>query len=182
MADQKITALTAKTFPLSTDIVPMVEDPAGTPVTKKISVLDLAGYSALATGEGITSTSLVDVAGMTIPITAGTWVFEMMVSASSSSTAGGRLGVQYSGTTTSVNATFFGQLATTTLAATARITALNTGSTIIGTTGSAEVTGRIFGQIIVTTAGNLTCQALKVTSGTLTINASSQMWARRVAA
>lgn len=181
MADQKITALTAKTLPLSTDIVPMVEDPGGTPVTKKVTVLDLAGYHAVCSGDAITSTTLVNIAGMSIPLTAGTWVFEMIVSCASSSTAGGKLGVQYSGTTTSVDAVHLGQLATTTLAATARITALNTGSTTVGTTAAAELMCRIVGQIVVTTSGNLTCQALKVTSGTFTINASSQMWARRVA-
>ena len=38
----KITELTAKTSLASTDIVPMVDDPAGTPVTKKITGANLA--------------------------------------------------------------------------------------------------------------------------------------------
>lgn len=41
MADAKITALTECTDPQSTDILPMVDDPAGTPVTKKVTVANL---------------------------------------------------------------------------------------------------------------------------------------------
>lgn len=37
MADSKITALTATTTPADTDIIPIVVDPAGTPITKKIT-------------------------------------------------------------------------------------------------------------------------------------------------
>lgn len=38
MADAKITALTENTTPLTTDILPMVDDPTGTPVTQKITL------------------------------------------------------------------------------------------------------------------------------------------------
>src|SRR5678815_900003 len=41
MADQKITALTALTAPTTDDLLAIVDDPAGTPVTKKISILNL---------------------------------------------------------------------------------------------------------------------------------------------
>jgi hypothetical protein len=179
MADQKITQLTAYTLPASTDVVPIVD--VTNSATKKIAVSDLAGDWAVFTGTTVTSTTLVDLAGMSIPLTAGTWVFEMLLSGASSSTAGVKFGVQYSGTATSVNATFSGQTSTTAFGATARITALNTGSTTVGTTANAQITGWIFGQIVVTTSGNLTAQALKVTSGTLTMNASSWMRAYRVA-
>lgn len=37
MADQKITQLTEDTAPALTDIIPTVEDPSGTPVTKKVT-------------------------------------------------------------------------------------------------------------------------------------------------
>ena len=53
----KITALTALTDPISTDILPIVDDPGGSPVTKKItlSVLGRGMYVALDTP--LTSTS-----------------------------------------------------------------------------------------------------------------------------
>jgi hypothetical protein len=41
MADAKITALGANTTPLGTDIIPIVDDPGGTPVTQKITLTDL---------------------------------------------------------------------------------------------------------------------------------------------
>lgn len=184
MADAKITALSAMTLPVTTDVVPIVDDPGGTPATQKIAVLDLCGYSAIVADAGFTttSTSLVNITGLSIPLTAGTWAFEASILASAATgTAGARLGVQYSGTTTSVNAGFQGQTNTTTSAATARITALNTGSTIICTTSAAITQNYIWGQIIVTGSGNLTIQGLKVTSGTLTVYGASKMNVRRIA-
>lgn len=41
MADQKITALTANTTPATTDLLPMVDDPSGTPATQKITISNL---------------------------------------------------------------------------------------------------------------------------------------------
>lgn len=41
MADAKITALTENTAPLGTDIMPMVDDPGGTPLTQKITITNL---------------------------------------------------------------------------------------------------------------------------------------------
>lgn len=41
MANQKITELTANTSPLRTDVFPMVDDPAGTPLTQKLTFLNL---------------------------------------------------------------------------------------------------------------------------------------------
>jgi hypothetical protein len=41
MADAKISALTANTTPALTDIIPMVDDPSGTPVTQKITLENL---------------------------------------------------------------------------------------------------------------------------------------------
>lgn len=42
MADSKITALTENTTPILTDIIPMVDDPAGTPVTQKVTLNNIA--------------------------------------------------------------------------------------------------------------------------------------------
>lgn len=41
MADAKITALTANTTPLSTDLLPIVDDPGGTPETQKATIGDV---------------------------------------------------------------------------------------------------------------------------------------------
>lgn len=41
MADAKITALTENTSPVSTDIIPIVDDPGGTPVTQKTTLANL---------------------------------------------------------------------------------------------------------------------------------------------
>lgn len=41
MANQKITELTALTTPATEDLLPIVDDPAGTPVTKKITIANL---------------------------------------------------------------------------------------------------------------------------------------------
>lgn len=144
-----------------------------------------AGTSVLfaaATGGTIVSTTLVDIAGMSIALTAGTWIFEIHISGSAATgTAGARFGVNYSGTTTSINAEQIGQLATTTWGATARITAVNTSSTIVMTTSAAQCYVKIFGKIIVTDSGNLTAKGLKVTSQTLTVDGSSWMMAYKVA-
>ena len=58
MADAKITALTENTTPLPTDIVPIVDDPAGTPVTQKVTLGNLlqGGYSFTITTSSATPT------------------------------------------------------------------------------------------------------------------------------
>ncbi|OGI17727.1 MAG: hypothetical protein A2Z52_00890 [Candidatus Moranbacteria bacterium RBG_19FT_COMBO_42_6] len=43
MPDKKITELDELVTPQSTDILPIVDDPAGTPVTKKVQVGNLPG-------------------------------------------------------------------------------------------------------------------------------------------
>src|SRR3990167_5467333 len=69
MADTSISALAANTTPLVTDIIPMVDDPTGTPVTQKItfaSVLSLA-YPIGAIYTSVVSTSPATLFGF------GTW-------------------------------------------------------------------------------------------------------------
>ena len=62
MADQKLTALTADTSIASTDITYTVEDPGGTPVSKKVTWANIA--TALAGFAGLTGTF---VAKATVP-------------------------------------------------------------------------------------------------------------------
>ena len=46
MADKKVTQLTALTAPANNDVLLIVDDPAGTPVSKKITVQDLLGNTS----------------------------------------------------------------------------------------------------------------------------------------
>ena len=48
MADTKISALIALTAPAAADLLPIVDDPSGTPVTKKITLSDLFTVANLA--------------------------------------------------------------------------------------------------------------------------------------
>ncbi len=71
MSDAKITALTALTTLLGTDILPVVSDPGGTPITKKITAANMAVYFAALT-EILTNKTL------TSPTLQGTidgWIF-----------------------------------------------------------------------------------------------------------
>ena len=53
MADKKVTQLTALTAPANTDLLLIIDDPAGSPVSKKITVEDLFG-----TTTGLTVTTV----------------------------------------------------------------------------------------------------------------------------
>lgn len=144
------------------------------------TIFDVMPRHVNATDSTISATTLTNIPGLSIPLVAGTWLFEAQVHAQSSTAAGMRFGVNYSGTTTSIEGNFFGQLATTTLGATARITAVNTGSTTVGTTANVETKHIITGVIVVSDSGNLTISGLKVTSGTLTHRSSSWLKAVRI--
>lgn len=144
------------------------------------AIFDVMPRHVNATASTISATTLTDIPGLSIPLVAGTWLFEAQVHAQSSTTAGMRFGVNYSGTTTSIEGNFFGQLATTTLGATARITAVNTASTTVGTTANVETKHIITGVIVVSDSGNLTISGLKVTSGTLTHRSSSWLKVVRI--
>jgi len=122
-------------------------------------------------GDSITSTSLVDISGLTSTLTAGTWAFYIEIGYASSSNAGARFSVGYTGTVTSIGYTQRGQGTSSNLLATTHQTTNNsTSGTVYGTTANANEFASMFGQIYVSDGGTLSAKALKVTSGTLTIN------------
>jgi len=49
MVDQKLTALTEETVPLGTDILYIVDDPGGTPLSKKVQITNLPGDAVVGT-------------------------------------------------------------------------------------------------------------------------------------
>jgi len=58
MADQKITQLTAETAPIGTDLLVMVDDPAGTPATEKVTMQDVVQGLAATQAEQETGTAV----------------------------------------------------------------------------------------------------------------------------
>ncbi len=71
MANKKITELTAVTTPVVTDVLPIVSDPGGTPVTKKVTKQDLVGGSiSLAADFTTASLTAVDITGLSFTIAA----------------------------------------------------------------------------------------------------------------
>jgi len=67
MADTKITNLTEDTLPLETDLVMTVDDPAGTPVNKKVTLANLLRFAflkSLFTAKG----SLITASGSATPV------------------------------------------------------------------------------------------------------------------
>jgi hypothetical protein len=72
MADKKLTALTALTDPVGTDVMMIVDDVTGTPVSKKIEVEDLFGaQTQLSVAKvDIASTTSLDLSSATANITA----------------------------------------------------------------------------------------------------------------
>lgn len=126
------------------------------------------------TGQSITSTSLTDITSLTAALTPGTWTYTVEIGMASSSTAGARFSMAFTGTASSIEYIQMGQTSTTAFGATTRqTTSGSTSGTVYGTTANAICMVRMTGTIVVTGAGSLSARALKVTSGTLTIYSST---------
>lgn len=71
MADKKITQLTALTAPANTDLLLIVDDPSGTPVSKKIELGDIFGETAQTVFQkiDISSTGNTNIGGDVVKIT-----------------------------------------------------------------------------------------------------------------
>ena len=70
MADKKVTQLTALTAPANTDLLLVIDDPAGSPVSKKITIEDLFGATTGLTvaDVDITSTSGIALTGNAVTV------------------------------------------------------------------------------------------------------------------
>jgi hypothetical protein len=60
MADKKVTQLTALTAPANTDLLLVIDDPAGSPISKKITIEDLFGKTSGLSVSTINLTSTAD--------------------------------------------------------------------------------------------------------------------------
>ena len=63
MADKKVTQLTALTAPANTDLLLVIDDPAGSPISKKITIEDLFGKT---TGLSVTTINLTSTGDTTL--------------------------------------------------------------------------------------------------------------------
>ena len=63
MADKKVTQLTALTAPANTDLLLVIDDPAGSPISKKITVEDLFGKTS---GLSVTTINLTSTGDTTL--------------------------------------------------------------------------------------------------------------------
>ncbi len=135
----------------------------------------VAGAPATTTGQ-----VLVDVVGLVLPLLANRrYEFEALLTVQSTSTAGNRYGVQFTGAGAVVEAQISGTLAAAT-SRSDRINALNTAAPAVVTV---VATGaiRIHGVIVVgANPGNLSIRHLKVTSGTATVFVESFLKARTI--
>lgn len=129
-------------------------------------------YASVAGSDATTtSTTLVDVTGLSIALLANTvYEIEAVLSiGTSSDTAGLGLGIEFSAAGASVEAGSIGAT-TTSSSRTFRFNAFNTSSTVLMTTADGDGQAVIKGRVTVgANAGNLTIQHRKQTSGTSTI-------------
>ncbi len=130
---------------------------------------------ARVTGSNVTTTGqvLVDITGLSIPLLANvTYDFEANLTVDTSAdTTGTRYGVQFSQAGAAVEATAISTKTNTAATNVERINALNTATSVASLTTS-DINGGVLIKGILTvgaTAGNLTIQHLKVTSGTSTV-------------
>jgi len=76
MADKKVTQLTALTAPANNDLLLVVDDPSGSPISKKITVEDLLGSTTQlqVVAVNISANNDMELAGDTVAITGSTAV------------------------------------------------------------------------------------------------------------
>lgn len=92
MADQRITQLTELTTPDRDDVLVIVDDPAGTPVTKKITLKNLPTpvFAFKSSDQTLIGTSYTDVTGTGLSVEASTsYAFEFNIIADADATTTG---------------------------------------------------------------------------------------------
>lgn len=133
-------------------------------------------------GTTITQQSLTNITGLTVPLVSGTYTWRAFITGNKATgTNGAQFGVQYSGTSTSVDGMVVGQTAAAAAFTVTLITALNTATATYMTTSASKCMVMMWGTIVTTGSGNLTIQGLAVTSQTLTIDAGSHLEAFKTA-
>jgi hypothetical protein len=142
------------------------------------SIYVVSGSDATTTGQ-----SLVDVTGLVAPVAAAaTYEFEAVLQVvASADTNGMEVGVNLTQTPVTVVADVSGNTTTTT-GAHVVIVANGTATAAFNTSSAGKGIITIKGVVVTnaTTAGNLSIQHLKVTSGTSTVKVGSQLKVRRV--
>jgi hypothetical protein len=122
------------------------------------------GYQG--TQQDITASALTDIGGLIVALAgAGTYIFECHINAMcSTGSQGAQFGVQYSGTTTSVEFNYRINVAANSIQ-TCRVTTKNTAGITGLTTSAAEGKVYLTGIIIVSDAGNLSIKGLRLSGG-----------------
>ena len=181
----KLINMTEATSAGDGDLLYIAVDPAGTPLDRKIKVSNLVGATHKVTGSDVTTTgqTLANITGLTFATQANS-VYEIeavLKTTTSADAAGIKYGVNHSG----AGASFIGNVqgtGATTAIVTNSVNALNTANaTALHTTSGATGIVVIKGFVTVgATAGNITIQHLKVTSGTSTVKIGStlKVWKR----
>lgn len=161
MADAKITALTALTTPALEDLIAVVDDVAGTPILKKVTLTDLKALLSPTTVYKLASNEVSDespvttmgkVVGIEPTLAAGTYQFEYhLVFQSSVAGTAVKFGVNFSGTQTLYVAECTGFEATTAASTGALTTGAAFGLRSGGQNFAPSTTVSIFGPTTLTT-------------------------------
>lgn len=183
MADAKITALTEKTTPLLTDMMVLVDDPAGTPVTKKATKQNIAGGSIALSGNFTTaSTTGVDITGLSFAIAANEiYTVEVYGTASKATSATGmKIAIACPASATIAGVQYGGGATLAAVEAPSLISAINTLGTTFATGTAIRVGFRLAFRVVnSSSAGTISIQAATVTSNTLTVYAGTYMIFRK---
>jgi hypothetical protein len=178
MADTKITDLTAATTVDGTEPTVIVQSSSTKKVNLSVIKTYMAGTVSQVSGSDFTtsSTSLVDITGLTFAAAASKlYRVEVDLFGQNTGTAGMKIALAFSAA--GAAGWHLTMSHTTSAAASTAINPIGTASTTIyWTTATTDLTSKIIGTIVTgANTGNITAQALKVTSGTLTVHIGSTM-------